>query len=479
MGKLQRIKKWIFLRFNLESLSNALLHRRVAKVPWYYGDGAALFFLFLVLVLTGSFLALDYSPSPASAYESVVEITFRDRMGWFVRAVHYWSAGMMVIVVLLHVFRQVLLGGYLPPREGTWLMGVGLFLLIITNSFTGYTLRWDERAIYAMRIPLNILYGVPLIGEELVIFVQGGLTLGAKTLSRFYAVHVIFVPLAMISLIGMHLYLVISHGVTTVQERKEVEVETAEEQIKLHEKLKKSRVTGEEFYPSSAIRSQLYSLAVLAIVVLLALSLGPQELGPKANLSETSFPKEEWWFNWYSALAALLPPSIAPIFHWVFPLAVFALLFSLPFVDRGDNRGVWRRPLAVVTAALALIAILGLTNLRMNSPWTAWPTNELPPLPPQAQLSTSASEGRRLFTEYGCFNCHSVGKPGSKFGPDLAGIDTRLSKQELRRYILQPPESVAMPSYEGRIEPGHLDRLADFVLVVQTFPTEYEQGAVK
>src|SRR5690606_20494921 len=108
---------------------------------------------------------LSYSPSLASAYESVATITARHKASWFIRALHYWSAGMMVVMAVYHLLRHLLLGGYKPPREGTWFIGVGLFALILTNAFIGYTLRWDERAIYALRVALNMFYHIPLFGE--------------------------------------------------------------------------------------------------------------------------------------------------------------------------------------------------------------------------------------------------------------------------------------------------------------------------
>lgn len=464
---------WITQRFNLRPIGEHVVYHRVAKVPWYYSDGSTLLLLTIVLFVTGMFMGLTYSPSPDTAYESVKQITEQSHLGWFVRALHYWSAGMMVVILVYHVLRHIILGGYLPPREGTWLIGVLLFFLVITTSFIGYTLRWDERAVYALRVSLNIFYKVPFIGEDLVRFVQGGWSIGANTLSRLYAVHVLFIPFSLMALIGYHVYLVLKFGTTTPLEREQAPP-TAEDQIELREKETENPKTGHDFFPFMLSTSGTVAACIFMVVVVLALVKGPQELYPEANLTSTPVPVEEWWFHWYSALSALLPPWLADHFHWTFPILIFVVLVCLPFVDRGSNRGEKRRPLAIVSVIFVVIALFGLTGLRLKSPWTAWPQQELPPLPPNTNLPPSAAEGRELFASYGCYNCHSIGEQGSQFAPNLTDIHHRISAQELRAYILEPPDHAAMPAYKNRISEEDLQKIVDFVLVAQTLPRKFK-----
>lgn len=463
-----KIKDWLKQRFSLGPIDEVLRHR-VTKTKFYYGDGATLLFLLMILVVTGAFLALGYSPSPAGAYESVVAITHKQRLGWFIRALHYWSGGTMILVMIHHLLRHLLLGGYLPPREGTWLIGTGLFVLVITTSFIGYTLRWDERALYAIRVALNMFYRVPALGEDLVRFVQGGESIGAPTLSRLYAVHVIFIPLLLLAFVGYHVYLVVIHGVTTLAEQKH-HIETAEQQISLRERLKESEHAGEDFYPHTAARSGIFTIFVFGAVLALTLIAGPQELYPKANLASDPIPREEWWFHWYSALVAYLPPPITSPFYVAFPLGILAILIALPFVDKGHNRGIRRRPLAVITVGATVIALLALTQLRVKSPWMAWPTESLPQMPANVRLSPSAMMGRTLFSEHGCMTCHSVGGNGSQFGPNLTALRARLSRDELTRFIQSPPPGTAMPAYGSRMTDDELGKVVDFVLAIQTFP---------
>jgi ubiquinol-cytochrome c reductase cytochrome b subunit len=288
--RLKEIVGWALDRFAVKPIEKSLMDRRVAKGAWYYGDGAALFLLFNVLLVTGAFLALSYSPSLEGAYSSVRYITDNQTLGWFVRGLHYWSAGLMVVMLCFHLFRQILAGGYKSPREGTWLIGVLLFFAVIATSYLGYVLRWDERAIYGLRVSLNLFYRVPLIGESLVLLVQGGPHIGSQTLPRIYAVHVIFVPLLLLALVGYHMYLVVVHGITGPTERTRP-VAGAEEQRRLYKADAMSEERGETFFPYTAAKSGALAGVVFLIVLVLTLTLGPGRLYPEANLVEPSFPR--------------------------------------------------------------------------------------------------------------------------------------------------------------------------------------------
>ena len=463
--------QWANDRFGLSTARQYLLDRRVAKGAWYFGDGATLMLLFGVLVATGAVMTLTYSPSTEEAYESVVHITERQVLGWIVRGLHYWSAGLMVVMLFFHLFRQILVGGYKAPREGTWLVGVFLFFCVLVMAFTGYVLRWDERGIHALRVALHMFYHVPLVGERLVMLVQGGPVMGSTSLTRIYAVHVVFVPLTMLLLVGYHLYLIMLHGVTSPTERRRP-VATAEEQKRIYKEDAESEERGETFHPYTTTKSGAMATIVFAGVVVLTLVLGPAPLMPEANLVERSFPAEEWWYWWYSGLIALLPAAIAPTFFVLFPIAVFVLLVALPFLDRTPFRGIRNRPVWVVVVVLLVLAMFYLTDLRRRSPWTGWPDEPPPPVPAGVVISEQAEAGRHLFARHGCNTCHAVAGAGREFAIDLASVRRRMSRDELQRYILNPPRDVAMPSYEGHVSDEDLAALVAFVLAAQTFPWE-------
>ncbi len=467
VGRIQEVWEWTRDRFALNRIWQHVLDRRVAKGRWYFGDGATLFLLFIVLIATGAAMSLGYSASPEQAYRSVEEITTGGYYGWFVRGLHYWSAGLMVVMLFFHLFRQIMVGGYKSPREASWLIGVFLFFCVMTMSLLGYVLRWDERGIYGLRVALNIFYRVPLIGEELVLFVQGGNEIGEKTLSRVYSAHVIFGPLIITGLIGYHLYLVIVHSITSPTERR-VPIADEEVQRAVYEHDAQSEERGEHFFPETAAKSGLMAAIVLFAAIVLTFILGAGRLYPQANLDQSSVPIEEWWWSWFSALAAYLPPWLATYFYVGFPLFLFVFLLALPFIERSPYRGIRQRPIATVFVGGCVIGMVGLSSLRVSSAWTGWPNSTPPPVPVGMTLSPEAEQGRQLFATYGCNSCHAVDRVGPRVGPDLASLPQVRSQAYLRRYILEPPQGVAMPSYEGRMSDEELEQVTAFVLVVQT-----------
>jgi ubiquinol-cytochrome c reductase cytochrome b subunit len=463
------IRDWVKDRFGLGPIWEHALRRRVARGPWYYGDGAALALLLGVLVFTGVLMTLTYTPHPDHAYASVQRITTQERMGWFIRGLHYWAAGMMVVLIVVHVLRQILVGGYKFPREGTWLIGVCLFFLVMVMAFTGYVLRWDERAVHALKVSMHMFYRVPWIGERLAFLVQGGPEMGAATATRIYSVHVLITPLLILALVAYHLYLVEIHGITSRPERRR-RIETSQEQKRIYKAAAHSRSEGEHFYPSTVFSSGLFAMVVFAVVALAAWLAGPPELLDPALADPLAFPAEEWWFWWYSGLIAHLPPSVAPWFVVIFPVALLAVLVLLPFVDRGPARGIRQRPWAVVVVILVAVSLLYFTDVRRRSPWTGWPAVGPPELPVDVHLPDRAERGRILFAEYGCTACHAIAGRGPRVGTDLARLSPLYSRAEMRVYILRPPPGVPMPPYEGRISDGDLERILDFIHAAQAFP---------
>lgn len=457
-------------RFGLGPIWDHFLDRDVPKDPWYHGDGMALLVLLTIQIVTGAILALTYTPSTTEAYESVYYITHRQLLGWFIRGLHYWSGGLMVVMLMIHVCRQVALGGYKAPREGTWLVGVLLLILVVILSFLGYVLRWDDRGITGLRVAASILERAPGIGDDLVAIVLGGPEMNTLTLTRVFALHVILLPLLLLPLVAYHVYLVVIHG-TTIKAEQKIPVDSAEEQREIYEREKEHPARSEVFFPTAILKMSPWSALVFSAAIILTLTLGAPSLLPQVDLAGVAAPREEWWFAWYSALVALLPPSVAPAFQVIFPLGLVLLLVLLPFLDRSPYRGWRNRPAASAMCVLSLTGIIVLSGMRIRSEWTGRPGSDAPAVPPHVELTPEAEHGRLLFTKFGCTSCHRVAGSGSSgVGADLAHLEHRYSHEELRQYILHPPADVAMPSYAGRISEDDLNAVVAFVLVAQTFP---------
>jgi menaquinol-cytochrome c reductase cytochrome b subunit len=160
-------------------------------------------------------LAMYYKPDPDSAYASIQAITNDLTLGWLVRGMHRWGASVFIILMFLHMARVFLFGAYKYPRELNWIVGVLLLAMGMLEGFTGYLLPWDQTAYWATVVGINLNGTAPVIGPFLAQFLAGGTEIGADTLSKFYALHMLAIPGAIFGLIGLHLYLVIRLGVTS------------------------------------------------------------------------------------------------------------------------------------------------------------------------------------------------------------------------------------------------------------------------
>ncbi len=223
MNRLKPVLDWLDERLGAGKLWEALFARHIPEakgpVAWLYTLGSASLFVFAVQTVTGILLAMNYVPSPDHAHDSIEYIETQVLAGGFIRGLHHWGATFMVVLVLLHLLRVFFMGAYKYPREMTWLVGVGLFGLVMGFSFTGYLLPWDQKAYWATAVGTNIAKQSPFIGEYVGLVMKGAAELGAATLSRFYALHVLLLPALTAGAIGLHLFLVVWHGISEPPQR--------------------------------------------------------------------------------------------------------------------------------------------------------------------------------------------------------------------------------------------------------------------
>jgi menaquinol-cytochrome c reductase cytochrome b subunit len=207
---------WLEERSGIVGGIRYFLFRNVpSDVSWLQTLGSATLTAFIVQLITGVILAMYYKPDPDRAYESIQFITNDLTWGWLVRGMHRWGASVFIILLFLHMGRVFLFGAYKYPRELNWLVGVLLLALGMFEGFTGYLLPWDQTAYWATVVGLNINGTGPFVGPFLTTVLQGGSNIGTNTLARFYSIHMLLIPGALIALIGLHLYLVVRLGVTS------------------------------------------------------------------------------------------------------------------------------------------------------------------------------------------------------------------------------------------------------------------------
>ncbi len=188
------------------------VHRHSLRASYSLGLGLILLYLFLILTGTGVLLMFYYVPSTEKAYDIMKDLQYVVSAGLVIRNMHRWAAHLMVLFVLLHMCRVFYTGAYKRPREFNWVIGVGLFLLTLGLSFTGYLLPWDQLAFWAITVGTNIAGYAPVIGPKLKYLLLGGNVVGQEALTRFYALHVIVLPTVALLMVAVHLWRVRKDG---------------------------------------------------------------------------------------------------------------------------------------------------------------------------------------------------------------------------------------------------------------------------
>jgi menaquinol-cytochrome c reductase cytochrome b subunit len=213
---LRAVAGWLEARTGLgAAVTPAATHpvpRRTAS--WWYVFGSATMTLFALQIATGICLALVYVPAADQAYQSLQYLNEQAAFGAYLRAVHFWGSNAMVLVMTLHMLQVFLFGAYKYPRELNWVIGVVLLVLTMAMGLTGYLLPFDQRSFWATVVAVNITGTGPVVGPYLADFLRAGPEFGATTLSRFYAIHMLVIPVLIAALIGAHLYLVSKLGTT-------------------------------------------------------------------------------------------------------------------------------------------------------------------------------------------------------------------------------------------------------------------------
>jgi len=207
---------WVEERSGIVGAVKYFLFRNVPRdVSWMQTLGSATLTAFLVQTVTGVILAFYYKPDPNSAYESIQHITHDLTLGWLVRGMHRWGASVFIILMFFHMARVFLYGSYKYPRELTWIVGVLLLVMGMMEGFTGYLLPWDNTAYWATVVGINLNGTAPFLGPFIAQFLSGGASIGSETLAKWYSLHMLVLPGAIIGLIVLHMWLVVRLGVSS------------------------------------------------------------------------------------------------------------------------------------------------------------------------------------------------------------------------------------------------------------------------
>lgn len=434
---LRHVYTWLDERLRLTPILTALLEEPIpGGVSWIYVFGSVTLFAFLIQMATGMFLTLAYAPTVDHAYESVRYIQEEIPFGAFIRSLHHWGASLMMVAIGLHMLQVFLYGAYKRPREMVWLVGVALFLLTLAFGFSGYLLPWDQRAYWATQVGVNIVGTIPLIGDTLVRIIRGGEILGTMTLSRFFALHTVFLPWLLMGLIMLHLVILRRVGPAGPWDAE------------------RAAVIHEPFWPRQVAMDAIAMFVAFAILVGLALGL-PPSLADRANPADTTFtPIPEWYFLFYYELLKHFRGRWEIVGTIVIPVVFYALLFLLPFLDRRPERRPFSRPIVVGAGGLLLVVVFTFLTISLRA------VASLPVPDP------SIARGKQLYQTLGCAACHRIHGVGEAVGPDLSYIGSQRDAAWLLRRLKEPEAMVQgsiMPSYAGLSE-AELTDLTNYML---------------
>jgi quinol-cytochrome oxidoreductase complex cytochrome b subunit len=211
-----RMGDWFDERFDIRIPLEAFLKKPVPKhaIKWYFCLGGITFALFLIQGVTGILLSLYYKPTTTEAYESILFIMNNVRFGWLIRSIHSWSSTLMIAFCVAHMMRVLITGSYKNPRELNWVAGVVLLLLTLAFGFTGYLLPWDQKALWGSTVGSEILGIIPGIGAWLLGLLRGGMEITGLTLTRFYGIHMLVLPVLAFIFLGVHFIIIRRQGIS-------------------------------------------------------------------------------------------------------------------------------------------------------------------------------------------------------------------------------------------------------------------------
>jgi quinol-cytochrome oxidoreductase complex cytochrome b subunit len=370
----------------------AKVHRHSLRASYSLGLGLISLYLLVILAVTGVLLMFYYVPSTERAYNVMKDLQFVVSAGLVLRNMHRWAAHLMVTFVLLHMCRVFYTGAYKSPREFNWVLGVGLLLVTLGLSFTGYLLPWDQLAFWAITVGTNIAGYAPYIGAKLKYLLLGGNMVGQEALIRFYALHVIVLPGVAGLMLGVHLWRVRKDGgLSRPEEPENLTRQVEMEQLptnKTYGLMELARGTTPQVgknpedevfsWPHLVFREVLLFLLVAAVVLFLAIFWN----APLEELANPVHPPNPAKAPWYFLG---LQEFVSYSAFWggvVVPGLLVTALALLPYLDR-NRAGIGRwfareRALANTLFSFCLLAAIIFTvigsvfrgpNWSWQNPW--------------------------------------------------------------------------------------------------------------
>ncbi len=366
------LMNWVDDRLPVTKFWNATMTGYMAPKNfnfWYYMGSLALLVL-VIQIFSGILLAMHYKPSAAEAFASVEYIMRDVDWGWLIRYMHTTGASFFFILIYLHMFRSLLYGSHKAPRELLWVFGMFIYVALMAEAFLGYILPWGQMSYWGAQVIINLFGAIPKIGEPLTQWIRGDFFISDATLNRFFALHVIAVPLAIMGLVLLHLVALRENGSNNPDGI----------EIKKNKDADGKPLDGIPFHPYYTVKD-IFGVGMFLILFSFILFMWPEAGGvflehdnfvPANPLVTPEHIKPVWYFTPFYAILKAVPDKLMGV---VMMGASVMILFFLPWLDRSPvksirYRGMWYKVLlAMFTIAFVRLGLLGMAE---GTPAQTW-----------------------------------------------------------------------------------------------------------
>ncbi|HKK28831.1 MAG TPA: cytochrome b/b6 [Alphaproteobacteria bacterium] len=324
------VLKWIDYRLPVISMMNhaTVDYPTPRNLNYFWNFGSLAGFTLVLMIATGLVLAMHYTPHVDHAFASVERIMRDVNYGWAIRFVHMNGASFFFIVVYIHIFRGLYYGSYKSPRELLWILGVVILLLMMATAFMGYVLPWGQMSFWGAKVITNLFSAIPLVGEDIVIWLWGGFSIDNPTLNRFFVLHFLL-PFVIFGVVFLHIVALHQHG-----SNNPLGIDTKGPQDSI------------PFHPYYTVKDYL-GLGVFLTIFAAVVFFAPDYLGHPDNYIEAN-PLQtpahivpEWYFLPFYAILRAIPDKLMGV---IAMFAAIAVLFILPWLDRSPVRSARFRP---------------------------------------------------------------------------------------------------------------------------------------
>ena len=338
MSKMSELMGWIDHRIPLTATFEKHMSKYYApkNFNFWYFFGVFAFLMLANQILTGVWLTMSFTPTAEEAFASVEYIMRDVEMGWLIRYMHSTGASFFFIVIYMHMFRGLMYGSYQKPRELIWVFGMAIYLMLMAEAFMGYVLPWGQMSYWGAQVIISLFSAIPVVGDDLVTWIKGDFLISGITLNRFFALHVIALPLVIVALVFLHivaLHEVGSNNPDGVD-------------IKKYKDEEGRPLDGVPFHPYYTVHD-LVGIVVFLFVFCFVIFFWPEGNGyflEHANFEEANGLKTPahiapvWYFGAYYTILRVVPDKL---FGVILMGAAIAILFVLPWLDRSPVKS-WR-----------------------------------------------------------------------------------------------------------------------------------------